>query len=248
MVWNRRDMLWKRHDNGAPLRRVRPRATLNAERIKRNVVVIGASAGGVTALAQLFASLPPKLPAVIGVVLHRSTSPSELAAVLGRRSSLPVIEPQEDGRSLKQGLIYLAPADSHLVFEANAALIRRGPKEHSTRPAVDPLFRSAADVFGRRVIGVLLSGCGEDGVSGLISISQASGLALVQDPAEAIMPYMPMNALQFDDVGASLPLSQMALVLDALTNGRAVTVSGSPHPSRRPPAQSAKQHKPTGKS
>jgi two-component system chemotaxis response regulator CheB len=239
-------MFWNRHGNGVPLLRAQPRATLNPDRIKRSVVVIGASAGGVTALTQLFASLPPRLPAVIGVVLHRSSSPSELAAVLGRRSPLPVIEPQEDGLPLKQGVIYLAPADAHLIFEANAALVRRGPKEHSTRPAVDPLFRSAAEVFGRRVIGVLLSGCGEDGVSGLISISKASGLALVQDPAEATMPYMPMNALRFDDVAALLPLSQMALVLDALTNGRAVTVPGAPRrPSKRP--QSAKWHKQTGK-
>ena len=239
-------MFWNRH-NGLPLRRIQPRATVNSERIKRSIVVIGASAGGVTALAQLFASLPSNLPAVIGVVLHRGTAPSALAAVLGRRSALPIIEPHENQRTLKRGTIYLAPADHHLVFEAGGALIHRGPKEHSTRPAVDPLFRSAAAGFGRRVVGVLLTGCGEDGVSGLISISRVSGLALVQDPAEAYMPFMPINALRFDDVAAHLSLRQMALVLNALTNGRAVTVPLRSRPSKRPFAKPPRRQQPSVK-
>jgi two-component system chemotaxis response regulator CheB len=170
-----------------------------------------------------------------------------LAAVLGRRSALPIIEPHENQRTLKRGTIYLAPADHHLVFEGGGALIHRGPKEHSTRPAVDPLFRSAAEVFGRRVVGVLLTGCGEDGVSGLISISRVSGLALVQDPAEAYMPFMPINALRFDHVAAHLSLRQMALVLDALTNGRAVTVPLRSRPSKRPFAKAPRRQQPSVK-
>ena len=203
----------------------RPKRQLpfNVEGLKRDIVVIGASAGGVMALSELFAALPERLPATIGVVLHRRTTPGELAHVLGRRSALPVIEPT-GMMTLKPGLIFLAPADHHLLFEQRGALIQRGPKEHSTRPAIDPLFRSASVHYGKRVVGMLLTGCGEDGVSGLISISQASGITLAQDPEDAYMPYMPMNALQFDDVAGVFPLSDMASVVEALALGRAVSM------------------------
>ena len=174
------------------------------------------------ALSELFAALPPRLPAAIGVVLHRSTSPSELASVLGRRSPLPVIEP-EAGSPLTVGAIYLAPPDHHLLFVRGGIAVQRGPKEHSTRPAIDPLFRSAAAAYGERVVGMLLTGCGEDGVSGLIAVSQASGVTLAQDPEEAYMPYMPMNALRFDDIEGVFPLREMALVIRALVKGQPVS-------------------------
>lgn len=196
--------------------------SLNRDGIKRDVIVIGASAGGVMALSELFAALPPRLPAAIGVVLHRSTSPSELASVLGRRSPLPVIEP-EAGSPLTVGAIYLAPPDHHLLFVRGGIAVQRGPKEHSTRPAIDPLFRSAAAAYGERVVGMLLTGCGEDGVSGLIAVSQASGVTLAQDPEEAYMPYMPMNALRFDDIEGVFPLREMALVIRALVKGQPVS-------------------------
>jgi two-component system chemotaxis response regulator CheB len=194
---------------------------INREGIKRNVIVIGASAGGVTALTELFAALPPRMPAVVGVVLHRSATPGQLAHVLGRRSALPVLEPERQ-TALKEGIIYLAPPDHHLLFEPNGIAIHRGPWEHSTRPAVDPLFRSAAAAYGERVVGVLLTGCGEDGVSGLIAIANASGLTLVQDPEEAYMPYMPLNALRYDDVSALFGIKEMAPTLAALAEGRPV--------------------------
>lgn len=194
---------------------------VNGEGIKRDVIVIGASAGGVMALSELFAALPAKLPAVVGVVLHRSTTPGELADVLRRRSRCPVVEPKGAG-ALKQGVIYLAPPDHHLLFEPHGVAIHRGPKEHATRPAVDPLFRSAADHYGKRVVGMLLTGAGDDGVSGLIAISQSSGITLAQDPEDAYMPYMPMNAVQFDDIDGVFPLSEMASVLEALALGGAV--------------------------
>jgi len=202
------------------------KAPFNVEGIKRDVIVIGASAGGVMALSALFAALPAGLPASIGVVLHRSTTPGELQHVLGRRSKWRVIEPKVPG-SLKPGVIYLAPPDQHLLFEPHGVAVLRGPKEHSTRPAVDPLFRSAAAAFGKRVVGMLLTGCGEDGVSGLIAISQASGVTLAQDPDDAYMPYMPMNALRFDDIDGVFPLSDMASVVEALVMGRAVSPAGS---------------------
>jgi two-component system, chemotaxis family, protein-glutamate methylesterase/glutaminase len=210
---------------------LKPHALLNGEGHRRNVIVIGASAGGVSALMQLFAALPARLPAAIGVVLHRGPGPSQLAHVLGRRSTLPVVEPEERTR-VKQGVIYLAPTDHHLLFEAGAVRILRGPKEHSTRPAIDPLFRSAAATYGKRVVGVQLTGCGEDGVSGLLHIHAAQGLALAQDPQDASMPSMPLNALRFDHVQGIVPLDRMAAVIAALVNGEAVIKKTDPVSAR----------------
>jgi two-component system chemotaxis response regulator CheB len=186
------------------------------------VIVIGASAGGVMALAEFFGGLPADLPASIAVVLHRGTTPGELAHVLGRQSRLPLVEPTGSA-PLKPGVIYLAPPDHHLLMDHHGVGIHRGPKEHSTRPAIDPLFRSAAAAYGKRVVGMLLTGCGEDGVSGLIAISQASGLTLAQDPEDAYMPYMPLNALLYDDVAGVFPLSQLSGVVAALARGCSVS-------------------------
>jgi two-component system chemotaxis response regulator CheB len=124
---------------------------------------------------------------------------------------------------LKHGVIYLAPPDHHLLIEPDGIAIHRGPKEHSTRPSIDPLFRSAAAAHGKRVVGMLLTGCGEDGVSGLIAISQGSGVTLAQDPDDAYMPYMPMNALRYDEVAGAFPLRQLSGVVLALARGRSVS-------------------------
>jgi len=215
-------MPWNNNANRFISKRSKSPGTLNREGIKRDVVVIGASAGGVAALTELFAALPPDTAAAIGVVLHRSTSPSDLAEVLGRHSHLPVIEP-DNHNQLQRGIIYLAPPDQHLLFNEGGVMVQRGPKEHSTRPAIDPLFRSAAETYGERVLGVQLTGCGEDGVSGLLHINAAAGLAIAQDPAEAYMPYMPLNALRFDDVTGVFPLSDIASVIAALAAGREVS-------------------------
>ena len=203
------------------------RTTTNIQGTKRDVVVIGASAGGVMALTELFAALPATFPALIGVVLHRSKVPGELANVLGRKSALPVVEPTGRG-PLDAGVIYLAPPDHHLLFERDIVAAHRGPREHSTRPAIDPLFRSAAAAYGERVVGILLTGCGEDGVSGLIAISQASGVTLAQEPSDAYMPYMPMNAVRFDDVSGVFPLRDMAPVVAALVEGKSVRARTRP--------------------
>jgi two-component system, chemotaxis family, protein-glutamate methylesterase/glutaminase len=195
-----------------------PKVPLNRAGIKRDIIVIGASAGGVVALKKLFASLPTVLPAAVGVVLHRRALPGHLATVLGDRSSLPIIEPY-DGDALRQGTIYLAPADHHMLFQEGRIGIQRGPKEHSTRPAIDTLFRSAAAAFGARVVGVLLTGCGEDGVRGMTAIEEAGGIGMVQDPQEAEMPSMPLNAIRHDHVKGVFPVEEMASVLGALARG-----------------------------
>jgi two-component system chemotaxis response regulator CheB len=194
---------------------------INAERIPRDVVTIGASAGGVEALVGLFARLPRTLPAAIAVVLHRSPAfESQLAAVLGRRSPIPVLEPVGP-EPFEMGRIYVAPRDRHLVLEGRTLRPTRGPKQHWTRPAIDPLFRSAASTYGPRVVGVLLSGFGADGASGLVEIKRAGGISLVQDPAEARQSAMPRNAIAGDDVDGVLALEEIAAGLVALSAGKA---------------------------
>jgi two-component system chemotaxis response regulator CheB len=167
-------------------------------------------------LIGLFEKLPANLPAAIATVIHRHpTHPSQLADVLDRHSLLRVVEPI-DGEPIQHGHIYLGPRDCHLVVEASGFRLDRGPKRHRTRPAVDPLFESAARAFGPRVVGVLLSGGGDDGVRGLIAISKAGGVSLAQDPAEAKNPSMPCQAISQDDVNAVLPLAQLADALVTL--------------------------------
>src|SRR5207237_1133332 len=149
-------------------------------------------------LLDLLGHLPRDLPAAVAVVLHRAAvHESRLAAVFGRRSRLPVVEP-EHGAPVEHGRVYLAPRDHHLLVDGQVFLLDHGPKQHYTRPALDPLFRSAAASFGPRAVGVILSGSGGDGVAGLIAIKQARGISLVQDPEEATYPWMPRSALLYD--------------------------------------------------
>ncbi len=192
---------------------------INVNGARRDIVAIGASAGGIEALIYLFSKLPPRLPAAIAVVVHRSpVFETRLPWVLGRRAGIPVLEPS-DGQPFETGRIYTAPRDQHLVLEDSVVRLNRGPKEHRTRPAVDPLFRSAAQVYGPRVVGVLLSGFGDDGVSGLIAITDRGGISIVQDPGEARHSSMPRNAIAEDDVDAVLPLDGIAAALVALASG-----------------------------
>ena len=196
--------------------------TVNAEGLRRDVVTIGASAGGVQALMQLLSKLPSDLPAIVGIVLHRSPyHETRLPAVLGRHAAIRVSEPT-DGEVLERGSVYVAPRDQHLVFIGGRARLVHGPKEHRTRPAADPLFRSAAEAYGARVTGVLLSGFGSDGVPGLVRIKASGGISLVQDPREAIHPVMPMRAIVEDDVDAVLPLDGLAAAIVALAHGRSL--------------------------
>jgi two-component system chemotaxis response regulator CheB len=195
---------------------------LNAERTPRDVIVLGASAGGVLPLRDLLAKLPADINAAIALVLHRSPAvESKLAAVLGGRSGIPVVE-AVDGSMLQAGVVHVAPRDHHLRIDGSTLRLSRGPKEHHTRPAIDPLFTSAAASHGRRVVGVLLSGTGDDGVAGLISITAARGLSLVQHPDEAMFPQMPRSAIVNDRVEAALPVSEIAETLAALARGESV--------------------------
>jgi two-component system chemotaxis response regulator CheB len=192
---------------------------LNGERIARDVITIGASAGGFQALTGLLSRIPEDIPAVIALVLHRSPySQGALAMVLERLTGRRFFEPT-GGEPLERGRIYLAPRDQHMLLENDGVFVERGAKEHATRPAVDPLFRSAAASYGPRVVGVLLSGAGDDGVVGLIHVKRSKGLSLVQAPEQAEHPSMPVNAIRFDSVDAILPVDQLAMALSSLAQG-----------------------------
>jgi two-component system chemotaxis response regulator CheB len=163
---------------------------------QRDIVVIGASTGGVELLLDLVSELPVKLPAAIFVVLH--TSPGYLSSfpeLLSQRGALPAVHPQH-GDEISPGRIYVAPPDNHLLVRAGFVEVVRGPKENGHRPAVDPLFRSASWAYGSRVVGVVLSGHLDCGTAGLMSVKARGGVAVVQEPSSAPAPDMPRSALQ----------------------------------------------------
>jgi two-component system chemotaxis response regulator CheB len=157
------------------------------------------------------------------VVLHRSPfHETRLPWVLSRRSSLPVMEPSE-GDQVKHGAVFVARRDEHLLLDDGVFRLDHGPREHRTRPAIDPLFRTAAAAYGPRVVGVLLSGMGGDGVSGLVQIKAAGGLSLVQSPTQAQFSVMPVRAIKEDDVDGVLPIERLAEALTALASGQPYT-------------------------
>jgi two-component system chemotaxis response regulator CheB len=185
----------------------------------RDAVGIGASAGGIEALIVLLGVLPREPELRIAIVVHRGArAESRLAAVLQRGSSMPVREP-EDGEPFASGNVYLAPSDRHIEVSGGRFQVHRGPHQHFTRPAIDPLFHSLASEYGERSVGVLLSGMGDDGVSGMVAIKARGGITLVQDPAEARFGTLPHRAILFDHVDAVLPVRGIATALLALAHG-----------------------------
>jgi len=184
--------------------------------MNHDVIVIGASAGGIPALKQVLAELPKDLHAAVFIVLHTAPqTPRVLAQILDEKSAIPVSY-AEDGHEFEQGRAYLAPPDYHLVLRGGRMALVRGPKENLSRPSVDALFRSAASSFANRVIGVILSGSLNDGTSGLADIKQCGGLAVVQDPADAISPGMPESALRHVKVDHQADLAHMPELLTHL--------------------------------
>ena len=182
------------------------------------IIVIGASAGGVEALLQVVRELPLNLPASVFIVLHiPAQSPSLLPQILSRAGVLPATHPS-DYQKIEHGRIYVAPADHHLLIERGYVRVVRGPKENRHRPAIDPLFRSAAVAYGPQVVGVVLTGSLDDGTAGLFAIKQRGGVAVVQDPKEAIYPDMPASALAHVAVDHCLPLAQIGPLLVRLAH------------------------------
>jgi two-component system, chemotaxis family, protein-glutamate methylesterase/glutaminase len=179
----------------------------------RDVIVIGASAGGIEALRELLGGLPGDLPAALFVVLHTAEhAPGLLAQILGRSSSLPVVTAAE-GQRFERGTVYVAPPALHLIVGHDHLHVRRGPRENGSRPAIDPLFRSGAASCTTRVIGVLLTGMLNDGTSGLQAIKRCGGLTIVQDPTDAAYGEMPRSALRHVAVDHILPLREIPATL-----------------------------------
>jgi two-component system, chemotaxis family, protein-glutamate methylesterase/glutaminase len=199
-----------------PGNRERPPARLKDP--PRDIVVIGASRGGVEALKGIVAVLPPGLQSALLIVLHIDpTLTSRFPAILSSSGPLPA-EHGRNGMRIERGRIYVAPPDHHMTVGPIGFIgLNQGPKENYTRPAADPLFRSAASVYGSRVIGIVLTGGGRDGTKGLIAIEQAGGLAIVQDPDEALDPSMPTSALLRDNPDLRLPLSEIPGVMIRLS-------------------------------
>ena len=199
------------------------------------IVVMGASQGGVEALRLLVRELPADFPAPVLVVLHVGTAPSVLPSLLHRHGGLSASHAL-DGEALQPGHILVAPPDRHMRVLDGHVELTRGPRENWARPAVDPLFRSAAEIYGADVIGVVLTGGLNDGASGLWEIKRRGGIAVVQDPADAEAPSMPQSALDNVQVDFCLPLAEIPRTLDRLAREQA--------PARRRPDQHGAQAMP----
>jgi two-component system chemotaxis response regulator CheB len=182
----------------------------------RDVIVIGGSAGATAPLKQILGGLPADLPAAVFIVLHiPSHGIGILSTVAAAAGKLPVRQ-AEDGMTIEHGNIYLAAPDRHLLVFENRIVLGRGPRENMVRPAIDPLFRSAALHYGPRVIGVVLSGLLSDGAAGLIAIKRCGGLALIQDPRDAIADEMPLRALEATTADLCAPGARIGDVLSDL--------------------------------
>jgi two-component system chemotaxis response regulator CheB len=183
----------------------------------RNIIVLGASAGGFEALKKIVADLPPDFEASIFIVWHMAPHiRGVLPQVLNRVNTIFAAHAY-DKEPIEPNRIYIAPPDHHLLLERECVRVTRGPKENRFRPAVDPLFRSAAYAFGPRVIGGVLSGALDDGTSGLWTIKHRGGVAIAQDPLDAEVPSMPENAIREVVVDHVVPLSEMAALLVRLS-------------------------------
>ncbi|HET9848108.1 MAG TPA: chemotaxis protein CheB [Candidatus Dormibacteraeota bacterium] len=183
----------------------------------KDIVVIGGSAGAIEALTKLVGRLPPDLHAAVFVVVHTfPVGDSMLPAILSRGSTLTAQIPK-DGDPIECDRIYVAPKDCHLLIEGGRIKLSSGPKESGHRPAIDPLFRSAARAFGQRVVGIVLSGTLDDGSAGLRLIRRHGGTAIVQDPREALFPQMPLNAIDAAHPQHVAPIVEIAQLIASHT-------------------------------
>lgn len=196
----------------------------------RDLIAIGASAGGIEALQQLLGALPADIPASVLVVLHTSGGSSLLPHIFGRASRLKTSHPK-DGEQIRYGHIYIAPPDFHMLVQDKHIRVLQGPRENLHRPAIDPLFRSAAVSAGRRVIAVVLTGMLDDGTSGLMVVKAHGGIPIVQDPQTAMFSAMPRHALEQVPDATVLPLEEIAAELLRLVREE---LPEDPGPAERP--------------
>ncbi|MFL5341818.1 MAG: chemotaxis protein CheB [Gemmataceae bacterium] len=192
-----------------------------------DIIVVGTSSGGVEVLVQLVGGLPGGLPATIFVVCHfPSNWRSVLPDILSRSGPL-LAQHARDGDATHPGHIYVAPPGSHMLVEDGRVRLSNGPRENNHRPAIDPLFRSAARVYGRRVVGVVLTGALSDGVAGLLAVRAAGGVAVVQDPKDARVPSMPLLAMQVAGADFVVPAHALAARLVELVDHPVPSTGGA---------------------
>ncbi len=207
-----------------------------------DIVVVGASAGGVEALGRLVRSLPPELPAALFVVLHVPPSAtSALPSILDRQGPLHAAHAR-DGEPIRHSRIYVAPPDMHLLVGESAVRLSHGPRENGHRPAIDPMFRSAARAHGPHTVGVVLSGALDDGTAGLLAIKGGGGTTIVQDPDDALYSGMPSSAIEHAKVDRVVAVSAIAallreLAMTSLNPGPTPPADGGV-PSPTPPSRS----------
>ncbi|MEX0707627.1 MAG: chemotaxis protein CheB [Woeseia sp.] len=183
------------------------------------LIVIGASAGGMAALKSLVAQFPKDFPAPFFIVSHMSadTTGEALVKVLNDSGSLTCVH-AKDEQKFKSGHIYLAPSDQHMLIVKDKILVTKGARENRSRPAIDPLFRSAAVAYGNRVIGIILTGFLDDGTSGMMAIKRCGGICIAQDPEDASYPDMPQSVITNVGVDYCLPVSEMGALLSTLVS------------------------------
>lgn len=198
-----------------------------------DIIVVGASAGGLEALRQIVARLPSDLAAAVFIVLHiPPDAPSALASILSRAGVVPAGAARH-GEAIEHGRIYIAPPNHHLVVHAGHVALEAGPRENGARPSVDVLFRSAARTYRQRVVGIVLSGTLHDGALGLAAIKMRGGITIVQDPDEALFSGMPESALNATEIDyrmrvANIPKRLVELTQHSLEHGTIVESEHQP--------------------
>lgn len=195
----------------------------------RDILAVGASAGGVEALLSLARTFPADLPASVLVTLHLPPHMrSSLDEIMGRAGRLPAAFAR-DGEILRKAHIYIAPPDRHLLLDGPRVCLGEGPRENNSRPAIDPMLRSAAVCCASRTIGVVLTGTLGDGASGLWAVRQAGGIAVVQDPSDAAFPEMPLAALNRANPDHVVSLADLPALLESLVRQPAGETRPLPH-------------------
>lgn len=184
---------------------------------KHRLIVVGASAGGMTALKNLVVQLQSDLPASVFIVNHIDPELKGdcLARVLDEAGPLPC-SLAKNGQRFEKGRVYVAPSDHHMMIERNRVFITKGARENRCRPAIDPLFRSAAVTHGNRVIGIILTGFLDDGTSGMMAIKRCGGVCIAQDPDDAENADMPRSVIVNVGVDHCVPVARMGGVLAQL--------------------------------
>ncbi|TGT74854.1 chemotaxis protein CheB [bacterium M00.F.Ca.ET.159.01.1.1] len=205
-----------------------------------NIIVIGASAGGIEPLKRIVGDLPADLPAAVFVAVHVGQV-SYLPQILDRAGTLAA-QPARNGETFRRGCIYVAPPGFHLLLHDGHMMLRRGPRENLARPAIDPLFRSAALSYGASVIGVLLSGSLSDGTVGLRAVKAVGGVAVVQHPNDAPVPSMVESALRYVEIDHCVPSAELGALLARLAAEPAGETFAAPPTVRLEAAIAAQEH------